>query len=259
VEVGELSPDGYYSWDGTKWVSVEFGTKSPDGFFIWNGTQWIPIVEKINPPVVKKDEISTDMIQQINQPVIGTQQQFFVESTVQHQSFTQQPLMMVQKQNTNPMKILALITIGLVVAIAVIVVLSGVMYVWASSLADGTDVSIEGTWYNPADTMTLYANGTVDESTDTITQWSTENGNLTLTLLINEQEIDLISKYSVTSDSGGDSILFIALYIVENGTQIDEIDETSCIAYSDSVLGAETQHFEDRKAVYPSWCNPEHP
>jgi hypothetical protein len=98
VEVGELSPDGYYSWDGTKWVSVEFGTKSPDGFFIWNGTQWIPIVEKINASVVKKEDVSTDIIQQINQPVVGVQQQFFVESTVQHQSFTQQPLMMVQKQ-----------------------------------------------------------------------------------------------------------------------------------------------------------------
>jgi hypothetical protein len=34
-----LSADGFFYWDGEKWVS----TLSPDGRFRWNGTSWVPI------------------------------------------------------------------------------------------------------------------------------------------------------------------------------------------------------------------------
>lgn len=256
MEVGELSPDGYYSWDGTKWVSVEFGTKSPDGFFIWNGTQWIPIVEKINPPVVKKDDVSTDMIQQINQPVIGTQQQFFVESTVQHQSFSQQPLMMIQKQKTNPVLLtIGLIFIGIVVVTAVIVVLSGVMYVWASDLADEQDqTELAGTWYNLGDTMTLYSNGTVTESSGLLTEWSSEGHNLTTTLLIDEEEIDLVWKYEIKIDNDDDRVLFMAYYDVDDGVQTNDVADNSCIVYIDSVRGTEEEYIENKLAIIPEWC-----
>jgi hypothetical protein len=34
---GQLSPDGYWWWDGQQWVS----TISPDGRWRWNGTTWV--------------------------------------------------------------------------------------------------------------------------------------------------------------------------------------------------------------------------
>jgi hypothetical protein len=34
-----LSADGFFYWDGAKWVS----TLSPDGRFRWDGTNWIPV------------------------------------------------------------------------------------------------------------------------------------------------------------------------------------------------------------------------
>ena len=254
-EVGELSPDGYYSWDGIKWVSVEFGTKSPDGFFIWNGIQWIPIVEKNNPTVVKKDDVSTDMIQQINQPVIGTQQQFFVESTVQHQSFSQQPLMIMQKQKTNRVSTLGLIIIFFVIGIAVTVFFSGLLYVWADSLADEQDqTELAGTWYNLGDTMTLYSNGTVIESSGLITEWSSEGHNITTTLLIDEEEIDLVWKYEIKIDSDDDRVLFMAYYDVDDGVQTNDVADNSCIVYIDSVRGAEEEYFENKLAIIPEWC-----
>ena len=167
VTVGTLSPDGYYSWNGTKWVPVEFGSISPDGFFIWNGFQWVPITDKINPPAAKKVDIPTDSIQQNQQPNYSRQNTHPVQqnhqptyygqntSPVQQnqqpnyygynaypvqqnqqpiQSFTQQPLILMQKQGISPIKIAAFVSIGLVLLVAAMFVLSGVLYVWANSL-----------------------------------------------------------------------------------------------------------------------------
>lgn len=36
--MSQLSPDGMYYWDGTRWLS----TVSPDGRYRWNGTAWVP-------------------------------------------------------------------------------------------------------------------------------------------------------------------------------------------------------------------------
>lgn len=161
------------------------------------------------------------------------------------------------KTNSNSGKIIGIIAIVGVLVIALIVVLAGVLYVWANSLADEDKGSIEGTWYNPEDTLTFYANGTVAESTGLITHWQIVNEDLVTTFSIGDEEIDVKWKYDVGSDSEGDSILFLALYEDENGTQTNVIDETSCILYSDSILGAEDQHFHERKTIYPSWCNPD--
>jgi len=176
MEVGKLSPDGYYSWDGIKWVSVEFGTKSPDGFFIWNGNQWIPIRDKINQPVVSKESIPIESIQQISEdgfwlwngtdwvsnPAISTipnppQYTIAEQAEMQHgnwniniqqthavpqnvmrvHQYSHQQMMMtrVNQQSwwtTN--KIIALVVIIPIVLIALLVVLSGFLYVWASSI-----------------------------------------------------------------------------------------------------------------------------
>ena len=48
---------------------------------------------------------------------------------------------------------------------------------------------------NYEDTITLYPNGTVVESTGGIIKWSSEGNNLTLTYLIEEEETDIIWRY----------------------------------------------------------------
>ena len=37
MEVGKISDDGYYQWDGQKWNPVELATVSDDGYWIWDG------------------------------------------------------------------------------------------------------------------------------------------------------------------------------------------------------------------------------
>jgi len=43
VQLGQLSPDGRYVWNGAQWVpTAPRAQLSPDGRWIWNGVQWIP-------------------------------------------------------------------------------------------------------------------------------------------------------------------------------------------------------------------------
>jgi hypothetical protein len=137
------------------------------------------------------------------------------------------------------------------------VVLSGVLYVWASSLAEESQQDVAGTWYNPQDTMTLYPNGTVTETSNVITSWSSNGYNLTTTLEIDGEEMDLVWRYAVKIDSDGDRILFLAYYEVEDGVQTEEIGEDSCVAYSDSIRGAESDYFTQKVAIFPAWCDPD--
>jgi len=173
----------------------------------------------------------------------------------------QPPVMMVPnyKTNSNSGKIIGIIAIVGVLVIALTVVLAGVLYVWANSLEPSSD-DIEGTWYNPVDTLTLYPNGTVSESEGIVTQWRTQDNDLYFTFQIGEDDIDFRAIYDVRLDDQGDSLLFIAFYQTdtETGNQTNEINEASCIAYSSSILGAETEHFDERKTIFPSWCNPDH-
>jgi len=227
----------------------------------WNhyGQQWLiqnpqttaPTVPVNNYPTVSATPPTAptpsnqDMIQQPTLPVV-----------------VQPPVMMVPhyKTNSNPGKIIGIIAIVGVLVVALVVVLAGVLYVWADSLADEDKGSIEGTWYNPVDTLTLYPNGTVSESGGVVTQWRTNGNDLYFTFQLGEDDIDFRAIYDVRLDDQGDSLLFIAFYQVdsESGNQTDEVDEASCIAYSSSILGSENEHFDDRKTIFPSWCNPDH-
>ena len=103
--------------------------------------------------------------------------------------------------------------------------------------------------------MTLYSNGSVDESTGLIVSWSAQGNNLTLTLLIDEQEIDVISKYEIKIDSDSDRILFFAYYDVEDGVQTNNIAEDSCVLYVDSVKASEKDYMETKRAIIPEWCD----
>jgi hypothetical protein len=233
----------------------------------WNhyGQQWLiqnpeptaPTVPVNNNPTVSATPptpptpptpSNQDMIQQPTPPVV-----------------LQPPVMMVPnyKTNSNSGKIIGIIVIVGVLVVTLTVVLAGVLYVWANSLAaSDTSLSadeIEGTWYNPADTLTLYPNGTVSESEGSVTQWRTNGNDLYITVHIGEDDIDVRTIYDIRLDDQGDSLLFIAFYQTdtESGNQTNEIDEASCIAYSSSILGAENEHFDERITIFPSWCNPD--
>jgi hypothetical protein len=240
------------------------GQISEDGNWVWNGYEWVPIPPQKDVVVQPQQAISTatNPIQLMKIPEIGNspQQLFSPQPVDEYSQPTQQlPMMIVQQPNSGKWgagKITTFVVIGFVVLIAATVVLSGILYVWASSLEDGNKGSIEGTWYNPLDTMTFYSNGTVAESTGLITHWQIVNGDLVTTFLIEDEEIDMKWKYAIVSDSEGDAVLFLAMYEFENGAQTNVIDETTCIAYSDSVLSAEHQYFDDRIAIFPDWCNP---
>jgi hypothetical protein len=186
-----------------------------------------------------------DMIQQPTPPVV-----------------VQPPVMMVPhyKTNSNPGKIIGIIAIVGVLVVVMIIVLSGVLYVWANSLDPSSADEIEGTWYNPVDTMTFYPNGTASESTGIITQWRTNGSDLYTLFELGEDDIDVRWIYEIKTDNQGDLLLVMALYQIETEdlNQTNEVDEESCIMYSNSVQGAENDYFEGKRAIFPSWCNPDH-
>jgi len=245
MEIGTLSPDGHYEWDGAKWIPVQITKTSADGFWMWNGHEWIPNPNQPNESQVVGENPSQGLYQNDTNLV----------SILPNQT-TVQPMTYVQpkKENRTVLWVSLAIIIPIVV-IAISVVLAGILYVGASNLAEEQDQSeLAGTWYNYADTLTLYPNGTVTESTESITKWSTEGYNFTTTFLIDGEEIDLIWRYEIKIDSDGDRILFMAYYDGENGTQTNEIADESCVAYIDSIRGADESYFENKTAIIPDWC-----
>ena len=225
------------------------GQISEDGKWAWNGNEWVP-----RPPTSNEFQAMKYHSEQVKTPETNPIHHAAVEP------IQQSPIMIIQQPNSRKWgagKIAVISVSALVVFIAAMVVLSGVLYVWANSLADDDKGSIEGTWYNPEDTITFYPNGTAAESTGLITHWEIVNGDLITTFSIDGEEVDLKWKYAVETDSEGDDFLFIALYEVENGTQTNVVDETSCIGYSDFILGADLENFEERTLmVVPNWCDP---
>ena len=162
-----------------------------------------------------------------------------------------------QTTKSNTSKILVIAGISIVALIAISVVFAGVMYVWAANLAEeNEDQSIEGTWYNPDDTITFYSNGTVTETTGTIIKWRISNNDIITTFFIDGEEIDMSWKYTIRDDTSGDQILFMAYYEFVDGEQTTTIGSDSCVAYSSSILGADADYAETIVAVTPTWCDP---
>lgn len=245
MDVGTVSPDGHYQWNGTKWIPVQLTKVSDDGFWMWNGSDWMP-----NPNLPFEKETRTEQ-----EKTYSSQTNTFQSPTLPTSNNVQPMYYTQPKRERRTVLWVFLCLIIPVFVIAVTVVLSGVLYVWASSLAEGNDqAELDGTWYNYADTMTLYTNGTVSESTGLVTDWSSDGYNLTTTFSIDGEEIDLVWRYEIKIDSDGDKILFMAYYDSENGVQTSEIADESCAVYIDSVRGSEKSYFENKWAFFPDWC-----
>ena len=245
MEIGTISPDGHYQWDGTKWIPVQLTKISDDGFWMWNGTDWMP-----NPNQPPKTELSFEKANNYSHQTNTNASPILPYQT------SAQSVMYIQPKNESRTALwVSLAVIIPIVIVAIMVVLAGVLYVWANDLSETQDqTELAGTWYNYADTMTLYPNGTVSESSGLITEWSSEGYNLTTIFMIDGEEVDLVWRYEIKIDSDDDRILFIAYYDSENGVQINEVADDSCIVYIDSVRGAEEDYFEDKRAIFPEWC-----
>ena len=244
MEVGTISPEGYHQWDGEKWLPVELGKVSEDGYWIWNGEKWVPN------SVVRTTAKVEDSSQNYSEDTLIGQNDFVLN----------QDMIIIQseKQKLGFFNKLSLAIVIPIVIVAILVIGSGIAYVLMDdSIFSENDRTIEGTWYNPADTITFYPNGTVSESSGVITKWSVEGGNLTTTFQIDDDEIDVLWIYEIKFDDEGDSFLFMALYQIDNGVQTNTVNETSCIGYSDSITSSENVNFEDRTLIFPDWCNPE--
>tara|TARA_B110000881_G_scaffold3791_1_gene2874 strand:- start:1424 stop:2413 length:990 start_codon:yes stop_codon:yes gene_type:complete len=243
IEAGSLSPDGRYQWDGGKWTPVELTKLSDDGFWMWNGKEWIP-----NPNgVAEKKEPAQSMFQQMQDTQVA-----------QYPGYGQNTQMLLIQQTKKPKSGLwiSLVIILPILFVVFTIIMAGVLYVWASDLAEEQDqTDLAGTWYNNADTMTLYSNGSIDESTGLITKWSLKGENLTTTFLIDGEQIELIWKYEIKIDSDDDRVLFMAYFDSENGIQTNEVAENSCIVYVDSVKGTEEGYMEKKRAIIPDWCD----
>lgn len=243
IEAGSISPDGHHQWDGGKWIPVELTKLSDDGVWMWNGKKWIPNPNR----AVDKKEPAQSQFQQIQNTQVA-----------QFSGYGQNAQMLLVQQ-TNKSKSglwIALVIVVPILFVAFTVVMAGVVYLWASDLAEEQDqTDLAGTWYNNADTMTLYSNGSVDESSGLIIEWSSEEENLTTTFFIDGEEIDLIWKYEIKIDSDDDRILFMAYFDSENGVQTNEVAENSCTAYFDSVKGTEEDYIQRKQAIIPDWCD----
>ena len=232
-KVGSISKDGYHQWDGKKWIPVELATVSEDGFWIWDGTKWVP-------------NRTTNSHRYVIPMAEKTQNSQFVNYQIHAQN---SPTIFIpqQKKNNNLFLNLAsavIVSVAIFI-IAIMIILSGAVYLWASGLSDEPEqTSVIGTWYNTEDTITFYPNGTVVDSTNTLARWSSEGNNLTTTFFIDEDEVDVIWKYEIRIDSDDDQVLFMAYYEPEN----------SCIIYIDSVQGTNEDYYEGKLAFIPDWC-----
>jgi hypothetical protein len=145
----------------------------------------------------------------------------------------------------------AAILIGVAVAggVALIVILAGVLYVWANSLASS---EIEGDWHNPAQTFTFHGNGDIDDSTNTWSEWRVD-GNTLYMVDPNDPDYEYYFRFDVKGDN--DEILFLAP-IDYDGSVAGE----DCSAYTRDPRGATDDDVFERQVenvIWPSWCTPE--
>ena len=178
------------------------------------------------------------MVQQVIQ-----QPQFPTLAPTSQPQFLAQPTVMMLPQPNNQKNLLLILGIVAVIGIAFIVILAGILYVWASDLASSQD--IEGTWYNPVDTITFNSDGSMTESTNTLVEWRIDGNGL---FMSEGDEYEYYFKYKISGDT-----LFIAPYDYDLETIIEE----DCSAYSSNIEAKDRDTFENTIVVFPTWCNPE--
>jgi len=141
-----------------------------------------------------------------------------------------------------------IITAGIVIGGALLVVLAGVLYVWASSLAENQDSNLVGDWTNPEDKLELLSNGEAKESTETFETWYTIDEKL----YFEYDDYYNDYRYSLVDD-----ILFLAPYDEDN-----ILIEENCVAYLEGTSGESESYFNNRieqaqsNGKFPDWCNP---
>ena len=142
----------------------------------------------------------------------------------------------------------AMIIAGIVIGVALLVVLSGVLYVWASNLAaENQPSNLVGDWTNPEDKLELESNGKAKESTGTFETWYTMDGKL----YFEDGEYYYEYKYTIV-----DEILFMAPY-----DENDVLLEDDCVAYLKGLTGESESYYNDRinqadaNGDIPNWCN----
>jgi hypothetical protein len=243
MDVGTISPEGHHQWDGSKWIPVELTKLSDDGIWMWNGRDWIP---NPNRAIYNKE------------PAQSQFEQMQSAQVAQYSGFTQSTQMLLIRP-TKESKSGLLISLSIILPVlfvGFIIIIAAVLYVSESDIAEEEGQNdLAGTWYNTGDTLTLYSDGSVDESTGNVVAWSSQGENLTITFLIDEEEIILIWKYKIMIDSDEDRVLFMAYYDSGDGIQTNEVAENSCVVYVDSVKGTEDDYMEKKRAIIPDWCD----
>ena len=156
----------------------------------------------------------------------------------------------VAPPQNNGMKIGLIIAGCVVVGMILITVLAGVLYTWASSLAeDQKDPQLIATWTNPVDRMVLESNGDIEETTGTFDTWYTSQGDV---YFYEDDEYYNNFKYSVV-----DNIFFLAPY-----DESEQLMEEDCIAYMKGENGSSESIYNERiekadaDGDIPIWCNP---
>ena len=153
----------------------------------------------------------------------------------------------VSSSNSGGGKTGAMIIFGIVIGVALLVVLSGVLYVWASNLAaENQPSNLVGDWTNPEDKLELESDGKAKESTGTFETWYTMDGKLYFEDQIYYYEYE----YTIVDD-----ILFMAPY------DDDVLLEDDCVAYLKGLTGESESYYNDRinqadaNGDIPNWCN----
>jgi len=203
---------------------------SDDGYWMLVDGNWVPT--QLQNDALSKGAIPHDQKQGLD---LGNQTQGLVIISSQ------------SKGSGKPLMIIGGIAAGIVLLIA----LSSVLYVWASSLAEDEYIRLDpeliGDWTNPEDKLELKKNGDVTESTGTFETWYTKSGDIYF------EEGIYYYKFKYLLD---DDILFLAPYD-EDG----ELSEGDCIAYLEGLNGESESYFNDKieqaqaDGRFPEWCS----
>jgi len=198
---GDVSDDGYWRLQNGEWVATEKQVEALQGGAIPHN-----VVSQQQPP------------QMVN---VG---------------MTAQPMTIMMPQKDKSPLVMVLIIVGAIVGL---IILSGILYVWASSLAAS---DIEGTWTNPAQTLTFESDGDLSGS-DEWHEWRTSGDNLYL-VDPSEPEYEYYFRYTITNE-----VLFIAPLDYD-----DTVIGEDCVAFVKEGVDWETKV---ESVNFPSWCTPE--
>ncbi len=167
------------------------------------------------------------------------------------QQYVQQPVMVMPHTSPGSKTILYVVG-GISIAVVGLVLLAGLLYVWASDLAtqeNDDNQTIAGTWYNPVQTFTFSSDGDMEDNATTFVEWRVEGNNLYL-VDSTDPGYEYYFRYSISND-----VLFVAPIDHDYVSVIEE----DCTAHTRGSAGKYDSGFENIvvRAEWPDWCNPE--